>query len=96
MKRKERVIREIGTRDVGESHPKSTAAPVGDIDGFTRYLGFLALPAVDGETLRTCRREIDATQPIGDVVAELVELGCERTVRLAQASGKSLAKTFAG
>jgi len=52
MKRKERIIREIGSRDGGESHRESTRRPVGDIDGFPRYLRFLALPAVDGKTLR--------------------------------------------
>ena len=47
--------------------------PVGDIDGFSRYLRFLALPAVDGKTLRHLQTWIDATQPTSDVVSKLVE-----------------------
>ena len=73
MKRKERVIREIGSCDVGESHPESTRCPLGRLDGFPRYLRFLALPAVDGKTLRHLQTWIDATQPTSDVVSKLVE-----------------------
>jgi len=47
--------------------------PVGDIDGFSRYLRFLALPAVDGKTLRHLQTWIDGTQPTSDVVSKLVE-----------------------
>ena len=59
-------MREIGSRDVGESRPESTRCPLGDLDGFPRLPhGFWRYQRLTVRPCATCTHEIDATQPIG-------------------------------
>src|SRR4051812_2752254 len=98
MKRKERVNPRNRIVRCRRAAPGVYAPPpVGDIDGFPRFLRFLALPAVDGKTLRHLQTWINATQPTSDGVSKLVEnrmrslkrVSRQVETRLGQCSGMS-------
>jgi hypothetical protein len=76
MKRKEREIREMDPATY-ESRTRSLRAALSAAlmvfrvtSGFSRYQRLTLRPCA------TCTHEIDATQPIGDVVAQFVEIRC--------------------